>query len=244
MANRVPGVGRIALTPMLNERGKLIGDFTMCRISENRIFLIGTYAAETYYLRWFERYPPPAGVTVRPCAMQYAGLSVAGPKSRALLQSLVRDDLSTAAFPFMTFRQMEIGTVPAFVGRVSFTGDIGYEIWVSAEYQRSLYDLLVKAGREHGLRSFGGRALNVMRIEKSFGTWAREYRPIYGPFEAGLGRFVDFKKPDFVGRSAALEEKESGGALRLVTFVVDASAWTIVPCRPRPSTSPACSSSW
>jgi len=223
MANRVPGVGRIALTPMLNERGKLIGDFTMCRISENRIFLIGTYAAETYYLRWFERYPPPAGVTVRPCAMQYAGLSVAGPKSRAMLQSLVRDDLSTAAFPFMTFRQMEIGTVPAFVGRVSFTGDIGYEIWVSAEYQRSLYDLLVKAGREHGLRSFGGRALNVMRIEKSFGTWAREYRPIYGPFEAGLGRFVDFKKPDFVGRSAALEEKESGGALRLVTFVVDAT---------------------
>jgi len=207
----------------LNERGKLIGDFTMCRISENRIFLIGTYAAETYYLRWFERNPPPAGVTVRPCAMQYAGLSVAGPKSRAMLQSLVRDDLSTAAFPFMTFRQMEIGTVPAFVGRVSFTGDIGYEIWVSAEYQRSLYDLLVKAGREHGLRSFGGRALNVMRIEKSFGTWAREYRPIYGPFEAGLGRFVDFKKPDFVGRSAALEEKESGGALRLVTFVVDAT---------------------
>jgi dimethylglycine dehydrogenase len=223
MANRVPGVGRVALTPMLNERGKLIGDFTMCRISANRIFLIGTYAAETYYLRWFEKHPPPAGVTVRPCAMQYAGLSVAGPKSRVLLQSLVRDDLSTAAFPFMSFRQMEIGMVPAFVGRVSFTGDFGYEIWVSTDYQRALYDLLVKTGRDHGLRSFGGRALNAMRVEKSFGTWAREYRPIYGPFEAGLGRFVDFKKPDFVGRAAALAEKESGGALRLVTFVVDAT---------------------
>ena len=222
MANHVPGVGRIALTPMLNERGKLIGDFTMCRISEEHIFLIGTYAAETYYLRWFEKHPPPAGVNLRPCAMQYVGLSVAGPRSRALLQRLVRDDLSTAAFPFMSFRAMDVGMIPAFVGRVSFTGDLGYEIWVSTDYQRALYDTLVKAGSDFGLRSFGGRALNAMRVEKSFGTWAREYRPIYGPFEAGLGRFVDFKKPEFVGRAAALEEKNSGGALRLVTFVVAA----------------------
>ncbi len=79
------------------------------------------------------------------------------------------------------------------------------------------------AGRDQGLRLFGGRALNAMRIEKSFGTWAREYRPIYGPYEAGLGRFVDLKKGDFIGRAAALEEKESGGALRLVTFTVDAA---------------------
>jgi len=134
----------------------------------------------------------------------------------------VHEDLSTAAFPFMSFRQMEVGMVPAFVGRVSFTGDLGYEIWVSTDYQRTLYDTLVKAGSVYGVRSFGGRALNAMRVEKSFGTWAREYRPIYGPFEAGLGRFVDFKKPAFVGRAAALEEKDSGGALRLVTFSVDA----------------------
>ena len=223
MTNRVPKVGRIALTPMLNERGKLIGDFTMCRLAEDRIFLIGTYAAESYYLRWFERYAPPAGVTVRPCAMQYVGLSVAGPKSRELLQTLVRDDLSTVAFPFMSFRQMEVGMIPAFVGRVSFTGDLGYELWISSEYQRALYDTLVKAGADFGLRSFGGRALNSMRVEKSFGTWAREFRPIYGPLEAGLDRFVDFKKPEFVGRDAAREEKASGGKLRLVSFVVDAA---------------------
>jgi dimethylglycine dehydrogenase len=223
MANRVPGVGRIALTPMLNERGKLIGDFTMCRVAEDHIFLIGTYAAETYYLRWFERHLPPSGVSVRPCAMEYVGLSVAGPHSRALLQSLVRDDLATTAFPFLSFRRMDIGMVPAYVGRVSFTGDIGFEIWVTTDYQRALYDLLMKAGREHGLRPFGGRALNAMRIEKSFGTWAREYRPIYGPYEAGLGRFVDLKKSEFIGRAAAAEEKESGGALRLLSFKVDAT---------------------
>src|SRR6202140_1918438 len=223
MANRVPKVGRIALTPMLNERGKLIGDFTLCRLSAQRVFLICTYAAESYYRRWFERHAPPPGVTVRPCAMEYVGLSVAGPRSRALLQSLVREDLSGAAFPFLSFRPLDVGMIPALVGRISFTGDLGYEIWVTTEYQRALYDLLVGAGAEQGLKLFGGRALNTMRIEKSFGTWAREYRPIYGPYEAGLGRFVDLNKGEFVGRAAALEERDSGGALRLVTFTVDAS---------------------
>jgi len=223
MANRVPNAGRIALTPMLNERGKLIGDFTICRVSEDHFFLIGTYAAEVFYLRWFERHLPPTGVSVRPCAVEYVGLSVAGPHSRALLQSLVRSDLATPVFPFMSFRRMDIGMVPAYVGRISFTGELGYELWVTADYQRALYDLLTKAGREYGLKCFGGRALHSLRVEKSFGTWAREYRPIYGPLEAGLGRFVDFNKGEFIGRTAALDEKANGGKLRLVTFHVDAS---------------------
>jgi dimethylglycine dehydrogenase len=195
----------------------------MCRPAADRVFLIGTYAAETYYMRWFERHMPATGVSLRPCAMEYVGLSIAGPKARALLQILVREDLSNASFPFLSFRKMDVGMVPAYVGRVSFTGDLGYEIWVTTDYQRALFDLLVTAGRAHGLRSFGGRALNAMRIEKSFGGWAREYRPIYGPYEAGLGRFVDLKKGDFTGRAAALEEKESGGSLRLVAFAVEAA---------------------
>jgi dimethylglycine dehydrogenase len=223
MANRVPKPGRIALTPMLNERGKLIGDFTLCRLAEERTFLICTYAAEVYYRRWFERHAPPAGVQVRPCAMEYVGLSVAGPKSRAVLQTLVREDLSSTAFPFLSFRQVDVGMIPTFMGRISFTGELGYELWVTTDYQRALYELLYAGARHHGIRLFGGRALNAMRIEKSFGTWAREYRPIYGPYEAGLGRFVDLKKGDFIGRAAALEEKESGGKLRLATFSVAAA---------------------
>ena len=223
MANRVPATGRIALSPMLNERGKLIGDFTLCRVADDRVFLICTYAAEVYYRRWFERYPPPAGVTVRPCAMEYVGLSVAGPRSRELLQTLTRTDLSSSAFPFLSFRRVDVGMVPALVGRISFTGELGYEIWVTSEYQRALYDLLSEAGAGFGLKLFGGRALNAMRIEKSFGSWAREYRPIYGPYEAGLGRFVDLGKGDFVGRAAAAAEQGGGGALRLVTFSVTAT---------------------
>jgi len=223
MANKVPEVGRLTLTPMLNERGKLIGDFTMCRPEKERFFLIGTFSAENYYRRWLERHLPERGVTLRPCAMEYVGLAIAGPKSRELLQRLVRDELSSNATPFRAFRRMDVGMVPAFVGRVSFTGDLGYEIWVTSEYLRALHKLLTEAGHDLGLRHFGGRALNAMRLEKSFGTWAREYRPIYGPYEAGLGAFVSLRKGDFIGRSAALEEKESGGKLRLCTFKVDAA---------------------
>ena len=122
----------------------------------------------------------------------------------------------------MSFARMDVGVVPALVGRVSFTGDLGYEIWVTTDYQRALYDLLTSAGRQHDIRHIGGRALNALRLEKSFGSWAREFRPIYGPYEAGLGRFIHLDKPDFIGRDAALAEKASGGERKLITLAVDA----------------------
>lgn len=155
--------------------------------------------------------------------MEHVGLSLAGPEAQGLLQSLVRDDLATAAFPFLTFRQVDIGMIPALVGRISFTGELGYEIWVTPDYQRALYDLLMTAGAERGLKPFGARALNAMRIEKGFGSWAREFRPIYGPYEAGLGRFVALEKGEFIGRSAAVSERSSGEGMRLVAFAVDAA---------------------
>jgi dimethylglycine dehydrogenase len=139
-----------------------------------------------------------------------------------LLQALTHVDVSNEKFPFLSFRKMDVGMIPAYVGRVSFTGDLGYEIWVRPCYQRALYDLLVREGAAFGLTQFGMRALLCMRLEKSFGTWFREYRPIYTPLEAGLGRFVDFKKNDFIGRDAAVREREGGGKLRLQCFVVDA----------------------
>jgi dimethylglycine dehydrogenase len=223
LANRMPQQGRIALTPMLNRDGKLIGDFTVAKLASDRFFIIGSGIAENYHMRWWEQHLPDRGVAIRAFGADLVGLSVAGPKSRDVLQKLVRDDLSTAAFPFLSFRRMEIGLVPALVGRISFTGDLGYEIWIRPEYQRALYDTLLEAGREHGIRHFGARALQSLRLEKSFGTWAREYRPIYGPYEAGLGRFVDLRKNDFIGREAAAKEKQAGPNRRLVTLVVDAT---------------------
>ncbi len=222
MANKIPKPGRMALTPMLNERGKLIGDFTICRIDETNFLLVCTMAAERYYQRWFEKHLPESGVTLRAASYEYTGLSVAGPKSRELLQKLVGVDLDTKAFSFFSFRKMEVGLVPALVGRVSFTGDLGYEIWVKPEYLRHLHAQIVEAGVEFGLKHFGGRALSSLRLEKNYGTWAREYRPIYGPLEAGLEKFVGYDKPDFIGKAAALAERESGGKLRLAAFKVAA----------------------
>jgi dimethylglycine dehydrogenase len=221
LANRMPREGRISLSPMLNDRGKLIGDFTAARLGPESFYVVGSGIAEDYHLRWFESRLPGDGVRLRSLRSELTGFSIAGPRAQALLARVADADVSTAAFPFLSVRRMDLGMVPAVVGRISFTGDAGYEIWVAADYQAALFDLLWEHGRELGLRPFGGRALNALRLEKGFGTWAREFRPIYGPYEAGLGRFVDLAKNDFVGREAARAEREAGPKRRLVAFVVD-----------------------
>ena len=132
-------------------------------------------------------------------------------------------DVSAESFRFLDFRETQLASVPAMVNRVTYTGDLGYEIWVKPEYQRRLYDKVMEAGEEFGIANFGMRALLSLRLEKNWPTWYRELRPIYGPFEADAGRFVDLRKNDFIGREAAAREKEDGGKLRRVTFVVDAA---------------------
>jgi dimethylglycine dehydrogenase len=223
LANRLPDQGRIALSPMLGDNGRLVGDFTVARLAADRFFIIGAGAAEAYHMRWFERAMPPAGVSVRAYGMDLVGLSIAGPRSRELLARVTQEDVSHAAFPLFSIRRMEIGIVPALVGRITFTGDLGYEIWVRPEHQRALYGALCTAGEDLGLAPFGARALHSLRLAKGYGSWAREYRPIYGPHEAGLDRFVKLNKGVFVGREAALREREAGGTYRLVIMAVDAA---------------------
>jgi len=223
MTNHMPKAGRITLSPMLNETGKLIGDFTIAKAGEDRFFMWGSSQAQIYHMRWFERHLPRDGtVSMRPLGMELVGLSIAGPKARDVLAKLTDDDVSAAAFRFLDFREAEIGALPAIINRVTYTGDLGYEIWVKPEYQRRLYDAIMEAGKEFGITNFGMRALLSLRLEKNWPTWFRELRPIYGPFEGDVGRFVDLKKNDFIGREAAVREKEEGGKLRRVTFIVDA----------------------
>ena len=221
LANRLPREGRLTLSPMLNQEGRLIGDFTVASAGRGNYFVFGSGIAEQYHLRWFESHLPPSGVTLRALRTELLGLAIAGPRSRELLARLTGDDVSNEAMPFLSFRAIEIAMLPAHVGRISFTGELGYEIWIPADCQLALYDAIVAAGADLGLRHFGARALNSLRLEKSFGNWAREYRPIYTPAEAGLDRFVDLTKPDFIGRDAVLRDREKPPARRLVTFVVD-----------------------
>jgi len=224
LTSRMPATGRMTLAPMLKDDGKLIGDFTLAKLGEGDFLLIGSGIAEDYHMRWFETHLPKDGsVTLEALNLGLVGLAIAGPKARDVLQKLTHQDLSTANFPFMTVRKMDLGMAPAIVGRVSYTGDLGYEIWMKPQYQRYLYDLIMEAGAEFDIKLFGLRALNALRLEKSYGSWSREYRPLYGALEAGLERFVAVGKgADFIGKAAAKAERESGGELRLRTFILEA----------------------
>jgi len=224
MTNTMPKQGRIMLTPMLNPQGKIIGDFTVAKAAEGRFMMWGSSQAQVYHMRWFEQHLPRDGsVHIEPLGMKLIGLSIAGPKARELLQRLTDDDVSNAAFRFMDYREMEVATVRAQVNRVTYTGDLGYEIWVAPEYQRRLYQSILDAGADLGLKNFGMRALLCLRLEKHFGTWFREFRPIYGPFEAGLDRFVKLDKSDFIGKAAALKEKQDGPKRTRICMQVDAT---------------------
>jgi dimethylglycine dehydrogenase len=175
-------------------------------------------------MRWFEQYLPKDGsVTLRRLDLSLVGLSIAGPRARELLERLTDEDVSTKAFRFLDHRSMEIANVPAMINRVTYTGDLGYEIWVAPEYQRRLYGAIMAAGKDLGIVNFGMRALLCLRLEKNFPTWFRELRPIYGVFEGGLDRFVDLSKPDFIGKEAAVRDQAGADTLRRVSFIVEAT---------------------
>jgi dimethylglycine dehydrogenase len=221
---RMPAPGRMTLAPMLKHDGKLIGDFTLAYLSAEGYLIIGSGVAEDYHMRWFQQHLPADGsVTISAHGTDLCGLAIAGPRARDVLASLTTVDLSDKAFRFMDIRRMPVGLASAIVGRVSYTGDLGYEIWCPPSYQLHVFESLMKAGAEYGIRLFGSRALNSLRLEKSYGSWGREYRPIYGPLEAGLERFVALDKPaDFIGKAAAQRERDTGGRLRLRCFTVEA----------------------
>jgi dimethylglycine dehydrogenase len=223
MTNRMPKVGRIVLTPMLNEGGKLIGDFTIAKTGDETFMIWGSSAAQKYHMRWFEKHLPKDGsVRIHRFDQTLVGLSIAGPKSQALLAKLVDVDVSSKAFRFMDFRHMAVGGAPCMVNRITYTGDLGYEIWMQPAYERKVYAAIKEAGEEFGIVDFGMRALLSMRLEKNFPTWFRELRPIYGPYEGAMDRFIKLEKNDFIGRDAAAKELAEGPKLRRVSLVIDA----------------------
>lgn len=223
LSNALPSQGRIRLAPMLSPSGKLMGDLSVSRLAEDRYWLVGSYSCQEWHQRWFHEHLPRTGVMIENLSESWLGFSISGPRSRDILQLLAREDVGDAALPFLACRRMDFGVASGVIARVSFTGELGYELTVPAMQQRTLWQLLLATGCPLGLRPIGLRALDSLRLEKGYGIWSREYATSYTPAASGLDRFVAYDKGDFIGRAAAMKDREIAAGQRLVLLAIDAT---------------------
>lgn len=220
MSGRLPKAGRVSLSPMLSPKGKLCGDLSIGCLDSETYYVFGSNAAQNMHRRWFERHLPDRGVAYRNMTDALHGVAIAGPRSRALLQGLTRSDVAPEAFKFRDFRRMPVGGVPALVARLSFTGELGYEIYCAPQFQRALFEAIEREGRALDLALFGGRALMSLRLEKSWGVWGLDYRPDFTAAEAALDRYIQWDKA-FIGKDAAAREREKGPKKLLIALKVE-----------------------
>jgi dimethylglycine dehydrogenase len=223
-ANALPSsIGRMSLTQMCTPRGGIECDVTVTRVAEDRFYVVSAAATELHDFEWIARHLPEGdSVELANVTDRNAVLTLAGPRSRDVLQAITDTDCSGEAFPFFRCRELNAGTIPVRALRVSYVGELGYELHHATENQRDLYDLLMEAGRQYGIVDFGYRTLDSMRLEKAYRLWGSDMSADYTPLEAGMGRFVDFEKGDFIGRDALLRQRQRGLERGLACLVVNA----------------------
>jgi glycine cleavage system aminomethyltransferase T len=213
--------GRIVYTQWLNERGGIEADLTVTRLSETAYLIVGGAETESKDFNWLKRgIDDSTDCAVLANVTSAMGvLSIMGPRSRDFLQSLTPDDMSGAAFPFATSREIELGLARVRASRITYVGELGWEIYIPSEFMQGVYDELTAAGPEFGLVHAGYHALNSLRIEKAYRHWGHDITDEDTPLEAGLGFAVKWDKTGgFIGREALLRQKSSGYAKRLVQF--------------------------
>ncbi|MFD3188990.1 FAD-dependent oxidoreductase [Sedimentitalea sp. HM32M-2] len=219
LAGHVPKPGRLTLTPMLTPGGRLYGDLTVGCLAEDHFMLFGSGAMQNAHRRWFER-DLPADVAYANLSDDWHGIALSGPNSRDLLARITRDDVRAEAFRFRDLRQTFVAGVPVILNRISFSGELGYEIYCKPQYLLRLAEAIEEAGTDLGYRWYGARALMSMRLEKGWGVWTQEYRPDFNAVECGMDAFINWNK-DFVGRAATLQARQNGPARKLVTMTID-----------------------
>ncbi len=222
VANYVPTeMGRSCLTPLIGLRGGIAGDFTITKLDEDEFLMIGSGMAERYHQRFFKMVDRPESVSFKSITSELCGFNVAGPNSRELLQGLTDADLSSDNFKFTRSKRITICGIDAIAIRVSFTGDLGWELYVPENKQLELYDALLEAGKAFNIRPVGGRSLLSLRIEKGYGSWGREYSPEYWPQEVGLDRLIKLDKPEFIGKEAYVKIKDNEPREKLVGLEIE-----------------------
>jgi len=221
LANRMPKIGRMTLSPMLSARGRLAGDFSVSQIEPERFLLLGADYMQLAFMRHMNQFLPVDGVSFTNLSSTYGGLHLCGPNAQALITRLAKHDMDSSSFPFMSAAEMTIGDIGKVqVLRVSFTGETGYEMYLPMTSQLALFDLLRAEGANLGLGLVGTRCLMQTRLEKSFPAWALELSSDYTAVEAELDRFVKTDKGDFIGRDAFLNAPAPRE--KFATFTVDA----------------------
>jgi dimethylglycine dehydrogenase len=222
-ANALPTkVGRIALTQMCAPAGGVECDVTLTRLADDAFYVVSAAAAEAHDEAWLQSHLPDRdAVRIDNVTARYGVLTLAGPRSRELLSAVTDADCSAAAFPFFSCHQIEVGMAPVRALRVSYVGELGFELHHPIEYQRHIYAQLLAAGEPLGLVDFGYQALESMRLEKAYRMWGLDLSLDFTPLEAGMDRWVRLEKP-FIGREPLAEVAENGGpARRLACLVVD-----------------------
>jgi dimethylglycine dehydrogenase len=222
LTNKIPkAIGRVSLTYLLTKRGGVRAEFTLTRAGPEAFYLVSAGALETHDFDSLRKLlPSDGGVRIDKVTTQYGVLVLAGPRSREVLAKVADIDLSNAAFPWLTARPLSVGAAGLRAMRVNFVGELGYEFHHPIEMQNYVFDALMAAGAEFGIKPFGIRAMDSLRLEKSYKLVGRELSIEYAAFESELQRFVDLKKGDFLGRDALLTWREKGFANRLVTLEV------------------------
>lgn len=222
LASRLPDIGQARITPMLSASGRLMGDLTTARLGSQEFLLGSSGYLQSWHTRWFREHLDAKSVSIENISDTLTGFSIFGPLARDVLQQLAGKDLSNEVFPFMAVKQFDLGFAPATVVRISVTGELGYEIYVPVSYMTALQASLESLRAQYSGRWIGMYALNSLRLEKGFGIWSREYSRDYTPHMAGLSRFIAYDKTDFIGRDAALRDRETIPAKRLVSLTIDA----------------------
>ncbi len=214
--------GRIVYTQWLNDRGGIEADLTVTRLDEQSFLVATSGTSQRRDLNWLKRtLPGDATVTATDVTSGVATLGVMGPRSRALLQSLTPDDLSNAAFPFAASREIDLGYARVRATRITYVGELGWELYVPTEFVQGVFDSIMQAGPTFGLTLAGYHALNSLRIEKAYRHWGHDVGPDDDPIESGLGFCVAWdKKGGFIGREALLARKGKQPKKRLVQFVM------------------------
>jgi 4-methylaminobutanoate oxidase (formaldehyde-forming) len=212
-------IGQVTYTQMLNRRGGIECDFTVTRLAEDRFRIVTGTAFGQHDLAWIREHAPDDGsVRVTDETSQYACHGIWGPSARDILQPLTTADLSNEAFPYLRAREIDVGRVPCLALRVTYVGELGWELYCPAELGLALWDTLWEAGREHGMVAGGYKAIDSLRLEKGYRVWGADITPEDTPFEAGLGFAVKLDKAEFIGRAALVAAAEPERVLRCLTL--------------------------